>query len=256
MATPKLLQTEKMVEVWDKFLQPSIQQFTIDVAEQVLKEEVAKGFDRSPTVITDGAVRRDYHEVKPFGKIEFVSMAGGLLAAVNWILAESLMVAPTGRGPDKRPGHPGFYKGSFLVLQDMVEVTDFSKLRAGHIIHIVNIAVYAAKIEGRDAYTRWRTRKGNAKRRGQRKTSGWSTRSMQGSSRQAPNGVFNIVWRAAKQRYSKTLDIQYMPVQLNLGVTVKGQLRGSRHSGKPKYGRRKQIYPAIRIFQQPDPSLN
>lgn len=256
MATPKLLQADKMSVVWEEFLEPSIQKFTVATAERVLREEVAnRGFDQAPTVITDGVVRRDYHDVKPFGRIEFVSMAGGLLAAVNWILASLLLVAPIGRGPDKRPGHPGFYKGSFVVLQDMQEVADLNQLRAGRVIHIVNTAVYAAKLEGRDAYTRWRTKKGNARRRKVRREQGWKAKAMQGSSRQAPNGVFNVVWKAAKQRYARTLDIDYGPIQLNLGVTVRGQLGGSGY-GRAKYGQRAQVYPAIRIFQRPDPAAH
>jgi hypothetical protein len=252
MATAKILQSDKMSVVWDDFLEPSIQQFTIDTAEQALREEVVKGFDRAPTVITDGAPRRDYHDVKPFGRIEFVSTSGGLLAAVNWILAELLLVAPTGRGPDKRPGHPGFYKGHFVVLQDMAEVTDLTTLRPGRIIHIVNTAVYAAKLEGRDAATRWRTAKGNARSRRSRRAAGWSAKQMQGSSRQTPNGIFNVVWKAAKQRYSRTLDIDYGPVQLNLGVTVIGQ--ASRRNRRRVA--RQQVYPAIRIFQRPDPTAH
>lgn len=247
---------EKVSVLWDSYLQPSIQKFTVDVAEQTLKEEVARrGFDRNPTVITDGQVRRDYHQVKPFGKIEFVSMAGSLLGAVNWILAQLLMVAPIGRGPDKRPGHPGFYKGSFMVLQDGSEVRDLTTLKPGRVIQIVNIAVYAAKIEGKDPYTRWKGMKGNSTRRKQRRTSGRSAKDLRGQSRQAPGGVFAVVFNQARTRFSKALDISYGPVQLNLGVQVMGQ-QGGRKILKRKRVLRPQVYPAIRIFQRPDPKLN
>jgi hypothetical protein len=250
------LQSDKVSLAWDQFLQPSIQKFTIDVAEQTLKEEVARhGFDQNPVVITDGQLRRDYRLVKPFGRIEFVNLRGNLQGAVTWILAQLLLLAPIGRGPDRRPGHPGFYKGHFMVLQDGTELADLAQLRPGRIVQIVNIAAYAAKIEGQDAYTRWKGLKGSGTRRRQRRSSGRSAKQLRGESRQAPQGVFNVIFPQARLRYGKSLDISYGPVQLNLGVTVTG-LQGGRHILKRRRIARPQVYPAIRIYQRPDPSLN
>ena len=50
-----------------------VRQATIDTAMRALQEEVARGFDNEPVVITDGMPRRDYLQVKPFGRIEFAA---------------------------------------------------------------------------------------------------------------------------------------------------------------------------------------
>ena len=50
-----------------------VKEHTIAVAERVLQEEVRRGFDSQLVVVTDGMPRRDYLQVRPFGRIEFVA---------------------------------------------------------------------------------------------------------------------------------------------------------------------------------------
>ena len=64
-----------------------VKEATINTAERVLREEVGRGFDASPVVVTDGMPRRHYEEVKPFGKIEFIARTS-LAEAVRWALTE------------------------------------------------------------------------------------------------------------------------------------------------------------------------
>ena len=71
---------------------------TIKVAMDALSQEVRRGFDNQPEVITDGVLRRDPLQVKPFGKIEFVARTT-IADAVLWALAELQKKSPvlTGR---------------------------------------------------------------------------------------------------------------------------------------------------------------
>lgn len=75
-----------------------VKEATIGAAETALREEVAKGFDNQPVVVTDGMPRRDYHGVKPFGRIEFIrrpQMAEAVLWALDMLRKRSPVL--TGR---------------------------------------------------------------------------------------------------------------------------------------------------------------
>lgn len=225
-----------------------VQRQTVLAADRAIKAEVAKGFDPQPVVITDGVVRKDYALVKPFGKIEFVRRTK-LGDAVAWALARLIEIAPIGRGPDSRPGHPGFYKASFAVLINGVQAAGnvsvaLKSLKPTDRVQIVNTAIYARKIEGATA---------NSKTgRGARKP----------SSRQARSGVFRKVHRELIQRYSKSMFFDFTYVKLNTGAKVWGDQGGAYYNRLKKNGGgwvkhkvkrvlRDQVYPALKFFDKP-----
>lgn len=209
---------------------------TISAAERVLREEVGKGFDNAPVVVTDGVPQRDYRQVKAFGRIEFISNTS-MADAVRWALAELKRRSPvlTGR-----------YSMSHLVMINgaMVEGNLWAALRKvkpSDRVQIVNTVPYARKIEGATA----NKRTGRGKR--------------QASSRQAKGGVYRPVLRALVQRYGKSMFFDYKMVKLNLGVKVWGDQGGSYYNRLKKNGggwvkhkvkrvQRDQVYPAIQIF--------
>ena len=87
---------------FERSLGAFIRKVTIETAEQALREEVGRGFDSQPVVVTDGMPRRDYRGVKIGGRIEFIRrpasrMAKGI-AAVIWVSmkpgATALIVTP------------------------------------------------------------------------------------------------------------------------------------------------------------------
>lgn len=224
-----------------------VQRQTIRAAEKAVREEVAKGFDPQPIVITDGVKNRDFAQVKPFGKIEFVRRTS-VADAVLWALARLTEIAPVGRGPDKRPGHPGFYKASLVVLINGQQVggnaaVALRSLKETDRVQIVDSAIYARKIEGATASQRTG--------RGKRKP----------SSRQAPNGVFRKVHRELIQRYSKIMFFDFKYVKLNTGAKVWGYVGGGRTrrngkwietSGKARTrALRDQVFPALQFFSKP-----
>lgn len=199
---------------------------TISTAEAVLRQEVSRGFDNAPVVVTDGMPRRDYNLVKPFGKIEFIADTG-LADAVRWALTELQKRSPvlTGR-----------YVQSHAVLLNGVEIEGniwLTLRRAGPTdrVQIVNPQPYARKIERATA---------NKKTgRGARKA----------LSRQAKAGVYQPVVRALVQRYGKSMFFDFKYVKLSTGVKVWGRSGGSKSA---KRVLRDQVYPAIQFFKRPN----
>ena len=194
---------------------------TIETAERVLREEVARGFDNEPVVITDGMPRRDYLQVKPFGRIEFAARTS-MAEAVRWALTELQKNSPvlTGR-----------YASSHTVMINGAEVQGniwvaLRNVQPTDRVQIVNPQPYARKIEGATA----NRRTGRGKRAA--------------LSRQARSGVYRVVLRALVNRFGKALFFDFKYVTLNTGVKVWGK-RGARRV------QRDQVYPALQFFIKP-----
>lgn len=203
-----------------------VQDVTIDVAlNKALPEEVRKGFDNEPVVITDGAVRRDPRQVKPFGKIEFVARTN-IADAVLWAHAELIRRSPIG------PTKDGHYKDDHIIMINGAELKGnvrvaLTKVKAGDRVQLVNTRIYARKLEGNTA----RKKIGRQRRRG--------------SSRQAPGGIYRPVLRSMVQRWGKSVYVEFKYVKLNLGVKVWGLQGGGKNRAKV---RRDQVYPALSVY--------
>lgn len=207
---------------------------TIRTAEAALREEVAKGFDNQPVVVTDSTPRRDYNQVKPFGRIEFARRAQ-LADVVLWTLDELRKISPvlTGRYVSS---HEPFLNGRPIqgnVRQALLNI------RRGDIVMIANTQPYAGKIEGKDAYTRWEIGGGKRSRRRQRKAKGWTAAMMRGQSAKAKGGVYRAVLFKIKSRYGKLVAVDFQPRPLPGGAIVGG--RNGRSKG------RAQVYPTITL---------
>jgi hypothetical protein len=194
---------------------------TIETAERVLREEVARGFDNEPVVITDGMPRRDYTLVRPFGRIEFAARTS-MAEAVRWALTELQKRSPvlTGR-----------YASSHTVMVNGTEVEGniwlaLRNVRPTDRVQIVNPQPYARKIEGAAA---------------NRKTGRGKRAAL---SRQARSGVYRVVLRALVNRFGKALFFDFKYVNLNIGIKVWGK-RGARRV------QRDQVYPALQFFIKP-----
>lgn len=210
---------------------------TIAVAERALKEEVGRGFDNVPVVITDGVPRRDYLQVKPFGKIEFAARPD-MATAVLWAMTEL---------QKKSPFRTGRYVRSHFVMINGAEIAGNIALALRNVkptdrVQIVNPQPYAKKIEGR---------KGSRKR-------GFGA--VRGLSSQARSGVYRVVQRALVNRFGKVMFFDFKYVKLSTGVQVKGYVGGRR--AKSRTGRwlglnkrrrvmRDLVYPAIQFFIRP-----
>ncbi|WP_295143883.1 hypothetical protein [uncultured Reyranella sp.] len=194
---------------------------TIETAERALREEVARGFDNDPVVITDGMPRRDYLQVRPFGRIEFAARTS-MAEAVRWALTEL---------QKKSPVLTGRYASSHTVMINGAEVEGniwvaLRNVRPTDRVQIVNPQPYARKIEGATANRRTR--------RGKRAA----------LSRQARSGVYRVVLRALVNRFGKALFFDFKYVNLNIGIKVWGK-RGAQRV------QRDQVYPALQFFIKP-----
>lgn len=201
---------------------------TIRTAEEALRQDVGRGFDTAPLVVTDGTPRRDYNQVKPFGKIEFIANTA-LADAVRWALTELQKRSPvlTGR-----------YVSSHVVMIDGAEVQGniwraLRAVKAGQRVQIVNPQPYARKIEGATA------RKATKKRYGREKRAA--------SSRQAKSGVYRPVLRALVARYGKSIFVDYKLVNLDTGVKVWGKQGGGKSATRVQ---RDQVFPALQFFSR------
>lgn len=203
---------------------------TIKTAFEVLPQEVRKGFDNEPVVITDGVVKRDPRMVKPFGKIEFVSRTN-ITDAVLWTLTEL---------QKKSPVLTGRYASSHTVMINGAEVQGnirvaLNKVKAGDRVQIVNPQPYARKLEASTASKRT----GREKRRA--------------SSRQARGGIYRPVLRAIVQRWGKTVYVDFKYVKLNTGLKVWGKQGGGKNRAKV---RRDAVFPAIQFFVKPGQTVH
>lgn len=238
---------------WDRVFTPKIEDFQIATAENALRSAVSRGFDNQPAVVTDNVANRDYHDVKPFGRIEFVAKQT-VPECARWLMAELTRRSPVGSVGDR---HPGLYKRShvYLINGSQADDADLDRLKPGDRVQIVNTVPYAGKIEGRDAFTRWDTSKTSKKgwkksRRTVRRKQGWKPSQMAGQSSQAPRGVYRVVLEDATRRYGRMVVIDYAAVLLSLNVKVWGQQGGSRRAlqGAPrKRVLRPQVYPCFTL---------
>lgn len=187
---------------YDKWIDGKIQDFTVKVAETVLRDAVAKGFDNEPVVITDGMPGRDWTQVKPFGKIEWARRPV-LKDCAIWIMSELIAKSPVG------PGRNGHYRDKhiFMINNAQVDASALDSLKPSDRVEIVNTQPYAKKLEGSKA-----ERKYHLKRE-------------RGSSAQAPAGVYQVVQRAAVSKYGRSLFIDFKYVKLNTGAAQVMRMR-------------------------------
>lgn len=214
-----------------------VKQQTIAEAETALREEVAKGFDNQPVVVTDGMPRRDYAQVKPFGKIEFIRRPQ-MAEAVLWALDELRKRSPvlTGR-----------YVQSHSVLINNVEITGNIRsallaIKETDRVQIVNPQPYAKKIEGRKATSRGRG------------ASRVKLASFAGQSKQAPRGVYErVVLPMLVRRYGRSMFFDFKYVKLSTGLKVRGPQGGGANRRRVM---RDAVYPSLHFFIKPTGAAN
>lgn len=210
--------------VFSKWINGEIQKFTVQVAEETLMQAVRKeGFTTEPEVITDGVTRRDYHDVKEYGRIEFVQ-SGTMSEAVAWALDMLRKLSPV---------RTGRYRNSHIILLNGQGMTgsDLSVLdgaKPGDRVQIVNFQPYARKIEGQRARRRFKVRR------------------RAGLSDQAPKGVYRQVIAMLQQRYGKTLFVDYKLERLELGG-----IEAASTSSSPRRKGGFYTYPVLQFYWKP-----
>lgn len=226
---------------------------TIKAAFDVLPREVRKGFDNEPVVITDGVVRRDPRQVKPFGKIEFVARTN-VADAVMWALTEL---------QKKSPVLTGRYASSHTVMINGAEVkgnirSALQKVKAGDRVQIVNPQPYARKLEGgvegdRLSYAQSQFGFGGG---GSNKKYLRSLEARQGRTRSGKRrrtATYKPTLRKVVQRWGKSVYVEFKYVKLSLGVKAWALKGGGKNRSK---GRRDIVYPALQFFVKPGQTVH
>lgn len=173
----------------------------IKIARDVLDEEQAKGFDKNPTVVVDGKVGKPVREVKPFGKIQFIStkVMGTkiILDAYKAIMERSKIVTGT------------YIEAHFVYLNGNLVAQSAGSLAAWlltynpspkDVVRIVNVVPYARKLE-RLGVTAQRTKRKRVKSRDRRERSG--------SMILGPNGAYFLAQRAIARMYKYNVGIYF-----------------------------------------------
>lgn len=207
----------------------------IVIADQVLAEEQANGFDKKPVTIVDGRKNKSVQEVSPLGSIEFVSrqqFGTVLLDAYNALL--ELSKVKTGR-----------YKAShYVFLNGVQKATDLSSLenwlktnpsfKENDLVRIVNIQPYGRRLELLGV-TAGRT---NPRREDRGRRKGIKT----GVTIKKPNGAYQLATRRVKNKYKQnsTVNFTFIPGSL-LGIA--GSFKRGR-AGKNSAGRT-YLYPSM-----------
>jgi len=148
-APPWSLESDLNGEATVRDFKTFIQRATWGIAEETLKEEQAKGFDKDPRVRTDNKWGKEPRDVKFMGKIEYFSRQSireALLEAYEMILKRS-------------PVRSGQYLMSHYVYYNHKKIAEskgelYTWLKAneenvkdGDLVRIVNVTPYAARIE-------------------------------------------------------------------------------------------------------------
>lgn len=209
----------------------------IVTADEVLKDEQAKGFDKSPVTLVDNRANRSPKTVHPLGQIEFVSkksMDEIVLETYNAILHRSKVLT-------------GLYKSShFVFLNGKQVATDLQSLaswlktnpdfKESDFIRFVNIQPYARKLE-RFGVTAQKSSPS-------RTTSGWQKRFKSGGSLlvSVPSGAYALTARAIRAKYKRNSTIKFTFLSgsaMGLSASFKSGKKGSK--GRP------YLYPSITI---------
>lgn len=219
-----IIRTGLTVVQLDRFFDADIRKAHIRIVHQDLPREVRRGFDRQPVVVTDGVRLRDYLDVRPFGRIEFLRREG-LRKVVEYAYAELVRLSP--RGPDEN----GHYSETHVVLLNGVGLETsrlevLNDVKPGDKVQIVNTMPYARKIEGARANRR----------------KGWQGR--RGQSRQAPGGVYRKVQLDVTRRFGGTVFVDYRLEQLQIGMLM------ARTKGKARVGKGFYTYPVLQFLMK------
>jgi hypothetical protein len=209
----------------------------IIVADEVLKDAQAQGFDKEPIVAVDGRVGKPVAAVSPLGQIEFTSRADVMdivFEAYEGVLYRSKV--DTGR---YKSSHYVFLNGTQIAgsMRELESWYAFTNpvFKQNDTIRIVNIQPYARKLE-RYGITAQRSKVRRQDAGGSRKPTGKLI--------SIPNGTYALTARAIRSKYKRNSIIRFafLPGS-SLGIT--GNFKSGR-SGKNSAGR-PYLYPSIVI---------
>jgi len=212
---------------WTKDLGIGFRDFHIQVSREVLALEQRQGFDKNPRTIVDRRFDVPIENVKQFGIIEYAARAD----------LRELLIDILARLEKRSPVLTGRYRRSHLVFVNGTSIEDIPiNPDPDATYEFINVQPYARRIEGGAAVRIRRSRRGTKSVTMAKGFRGWS--------KQAPNGVYRLVWREAQTRYGKVAFIEFRWRALEGGGTVMGFAGGGKNRQRV---RRDALYPSIRV---------
>jgi hypothetical protein len=207
------------------------------LADQILKEEQALGFDLEPIVTVDGSSGKKVADVSPLGKIEFTSRVDSLtIVSDTYAAIEDRSKVVTGA---YKAANRVFYNGTQIAenpseLQAWIDKQP--ELNDGDLIRFVNIQPYARRLERLGVTVdRQQSRKYDP---------GAKRKRPLGFLVSVPNGVYALAARAMRAKYKRNsgIDFSFVPgSSLGLPAYFKKGRKGKNSSG------RTYLYPSILI---------
>lgn len=219
----------------------------IFVAKDVLEEEQARGFDKTPVTTVDNRRDKSILDVKPFGTIEFAArqnMKDILLETYDSLLYRSPIL--TGK----------YISSHVMVYNNQVVAIGQNSLNAwlasnpnfqdSDVIKFIDTQPYARKLE-RQGIT--------AQKRSTRSKKSTDKRGRSGDRILAPNGVYYLTAQAIKRKYKRNSSIKFgftSGAALGLADKFKTVSSGARGGGRKRAGRftktKTYFYPTISIL--------
>lgn len=209
-------------------------------ADEVLKEEQAKGFDEEPVLVVDGRRNKPIQSVSPLGQIEFVARSNFgdiLIEAYEALIHRSKVL--TGQ---YRDSHYVFHNGK-QVAEGNISLNAWLKTNPvfndKDTIRIVNIQPYARRLELLGV-TEQRTQN-------RRRDLGSRDKKKAGLKAKMPNGAYQLTTRAIRAKYKQNSGIRFafLPgTELGLSGSFKGKKGTSTRTRKGSLGR-SYLYPSI-----------
>ncbi len=214
----------------------------IITADEILKEEQAKGFDPTPVIAVDGRIGKPVQAVHPLGQIEFASRQSAvdiITDTYNGILYRSKV-----RSGDYKAHNYVFHRGRQVAV-DLASLEAWiksePKINDGDRIRFVNIQPYARKLENR-GITAQRNQARNQESRHRKKHGTGATHIL------VPNGTYALTARSIRAKYKRNSSIKFTYISggtLGIAGTFKsGGRKGKNSAGRP------YLYPSIEITIQ------
>ena len=212
------------------------------IADTVLREEQAKGFDKNPITRVDGSKTKPVIAVKPFGTIEFTARQQSLDVLME--VFEMIF--------KKSPVDTGLYINSHILFWNGKQIAKSPaelKIWMGtnpqigekDLFRFVNIQPYARRLE-RLGVTEQRQKFRTVKSRDKRQRSGFNGMIL------APNGTYFLTAKAIGRKYRNSLRFGFIPgSELGLTATFKKASTGTSRRRKKRKSST-YLYPSISLY--------
>lgn len=202
----------------------------IVTADEVLKEEQDRGFDKAPILLVDGKKAKSPINVSPLGQIEFIARQNFkdiLIEAYIAILGRSKVL--TGR---YKQSHYVFHNGTQVgnspsTLKAWLDTNP--EFKNNDTIRIVNIQPYARRLEMLGV-TAQRSKQASNKNK------------VSSNYVRVPNGVYQLTARAIRSKYKQNSIIRFAFLsgsELGLAGSFKKGRSGKGSKGRP------YLYPSL-----------